>query len=312
LIVVDTVAMKYLLEVLGPVRAPGYPGTFTANNLLERVLYYTQGEGRRVLRNSAGNKAVLVALAGELEKRVLNAGPADLSRSAFALAKAADAKHVQMYFTNPQAQAAAVALGWSGRIAPPADATDLLAVSNAMNLGGKVNMAMKKTIVYEVALKPDHSGESTLVLGYSNTGPYPLSDRPWFRDWLRVYRSPGTVLVPGRTGYNTVESGFPTAVRTFSVGRGQKHVETLVSRVPGAWTTGGGSRYKLFLVRQADLEDIPTTVRIAPPPGWRVSGASARLAASGWALPATTESGRTRLALPLAGDVVLDVSLAPL
>ena len=41
-----------------------------------------------------------------------------------------------------------------------------------MNRGDKINMAMRKTIDYRVALMPDHSAESTLVLGYANTGTY--------------------------------------------------------------------------------------------------------------------------------------------
>jgi len=329
IVVVDTVAMKYLLEVLGPLKVPDYSETFTAENLLGRLLYYTQGAGRSLGRGKNGHKGVLVALAAELEKRVLEAGPTDLVRSALAMAEAADGKHVQMYFANPGAEAAVVALGWSGQIAPPAGTTDLLAVSNAMNLGSKINMAMKKTIDYEVALKPDRSAESTLVLGYSNVGSYAVPGASVFRDWLRVYRAPGTVIAKGD---RPVESGLPTEVRTFSVGRGQTRKETVVSRVPAALRSGstqgaiassvptgggppsmpsGASYYRLFIVRQADLEEIPTSVSITPPHGWRVSSVSARLAASGETLPATTEDRRARLALPLPGDVIFDVWLAP-
>ena len=129
--------------------------------------------------------------------------PGDLAKSALALGKAADAKHVQMYFTDPGAQAAVDALGWSGRVAPPAGTTDVVAISNAMNKPGKVNFAMKKSIDYDVQLQPDRSAETTLVLGYANTGPYRRSLPADFRDWLRVYRIPGTVFP--RTG--------PTAAR---------------------------------------------------------------------------------------------------
>ena len=138
IVIVDTIAMEYLLEALGPVRVPSFSETFTPENLLTRLLYYTSVKG------GEGRKDVLVALAKELEQRVLAASPGELVKVAQALAKAADAKHVQVYFTDPGAEAAVVALGWSGRIAPPGGTTDLLVISNAMNLGSKVNMAMKQ------------------------------------------------------------------------------------------------------------------------------------------------------------------------
>jgi hypothetical protein len=302
-VVVDTIAMQYLLEALGPIGVPSFSETFTPENLLTRLLYYTMVKG------GEGRKDVLVALAGELEQRVLGASPGELAKAAQALAKAADAKHVQLYFTDPGAEAAITSLGWSGRIAPPGGATDVLVISNAMNLGSKINMAMKKTIDYQVALAPDRSAESTLTLGYSNTGPYMLAGRNSFDDWLRISRAPGTVFAPGGGGYGAVESGLPTEVRTFSVLRGQIHEETVVSRVPAAWAPGAAPRYRLFIARQADLEDIPMTVTVAPPPGWTVSRVSARLTASGAALPTTIEDGTARLAAPLSGDTVFDVAL---
>jgi hypothetical protein len=303
-VVVDTVAIQYLLEALGPITVPSFSETFTPENLLTRLLYYTMVKG------GEGRKDVLVALAGELEQRVIGASPGELAKAAKALAKAADAKHVQLYFTDPGAEAAITSMGWSGRIAPPGGATDVLVISNAMNLGSKINMAMKKTIDYQVALAPDRSAESTLTLGYSNTGPYSLPGRNSFDDWLRISRAPGTVFPPGGGGYGTVESGLPTEVRTFSVLRGQTREESVVSRVPAAWRTSTAPSYRLFIARQADLEDIPVTVTVTPPPGWSVSRVVARLTASGAALPATIEDGTARLAAPLSGDTIFDVALA--
>ncbi len=313
-IAVDTVAMSDLLEVLGPVAAPEYGETFTAKNLLDRLLYVFWNK----LHGSPGRKDVLVELANQLEKRLLAASPGDLARSALALARAADAKHVQIYLSDPGAQAAVAAAGWSGRIAAPTRVTDLLAVSNALNVGTKVNIAMKKTMAYDVALKPDRSAETTLVLRYANTGPYTVPVRNVFYDYLRVYRAPGTVFTSNATsapGENrtAVELGLPTAIRTFAVARGQHHEEVLTSRITtGAWQGGGNApRYRLFVVRQADLQDIPTTVSITVPDGWRVSTASARLTASGDAIPVAVHDTSVRLAAPLSGDVMLDIVLAP-
>jgi hypothetical protein len=223
-----------------------------------------------------------------------------------------------MYFTDPRAQAAVDSLGWSGRVAPPAGTTDAVVISNAMNRPGKVNVAMKKSIDYSVQLQPDRSAVTTLVLGYANTLAYGESMNlgSEFRDWLRVYRTPNTVFPATRPdGSKTTtltEFGFPAETRLFSVPRGQTHAETLTARVPDAVRAqDGAAQYRLYFVRQADLEDIPTTVTLTAPPGWRVAAATARLLASDESLPVKSKGATARLAAPLSGDLVLDVRLVP-
>jgi hypothetical protein len=199
----------------------------------------------------------------------------------------------------------------------------VLAVSNAMNLAGKVNIAVKKSADYEVSLKPDHSADTTLVLQYTNKGPYPAPLPSIFRDWLRVYRAQGTIF-PGVTpnGGKTLtvtEFGFPAEARTVTLLRGESRTETFVAGVPEAsraeTTPGAASgdawHYRLYLVRQDDLEDVPTAVTVTAPEGSHVVGASGRLSASGTTLPVTLERNRARMAIALSGDVVLDVRFAP-
>jgi hypothetical protein len=186
-----------------------------------------------------------------------------------------------------------------------------------MNVGGKINIAIRKTMGYEVALQADGSAETTLVLDYSNTAPFdlPASQNSVFSNYLRVYRAEGAVIAPdsrsARGSTVTVDLGLPTAVREFELARGHKQRETIVSMVRGAWRSGSAtvSRYRLFLVRQADLQDVPTTVTVTPPEGWRVASVSAWKVASGGAVAATAEDGRARLEVPLTGDLVLDVGL---
>jgi len=318
-IAVDTVAIEDVLAVIGPVHVAGYRETFTSANVLDRLTYLVEVKGQAL----DSKKDVLIALATEMEARLLEASPSVAAKTAMALGKAADSKHVQMYFADPRAQAAADALGWSGRIAPPEGTTDVLAVSNAMTTGSKVNMAMQKTIGYEVTLQPDLSAETTLVLGYANTKPYPVPVGPTaFEAWLRVYRAPGAVFptaTPSGGKTRTVEEfGYPAEIRQFAARRGESRTETLTARVPdalsadAAWTMlPGGVRYRLYLVRQADLEDVPTTIAVAAPPGWRVTGASAHLIASGEQLNVMTQDDRALLSLPLRGDLEFEVRLAP-
>ena len=191
-----------------------------------------------------------------------------------------------------------------------------------MTRPGKVNVAMSKTIDYRVGLQPDGSAQTTLSLSYANTAPYPPHMPSVFQDWLRVYRAAGTIF-PAVTRAEdktatVAEFGFPAEVRTFTLRRGESSTEILTARVPSALRAdaalaaehGGAEHYGLYFVRQNDLEDIPTVVAVTAPPGWHVTGANARLIASGKSLPVTVLDDRIRLAVPLSGDLELDVQFA--
>ena len=105
------------------------------------------------------------------------------------------------------------------------------------------------------------------MLGYANTGPYLQYLPPDFRDWLRVYRVPGTVFPvaspDGRQTTTMTEFGFPAETRLFTVGRGQTRKRDPDGHGAGRVATRrterrDGAQYRLYVVRQADLEDIPT------------------------------------------------------
>ena len=328
IVAVDVVTVRDLLKASGPIHVPSYSETFTSENLLDRLLYLVEVKSASL----PNRKGVLTALADELEKRMLNAGPVELSRAALAVAKSAESKHVQIYFQDAEAQAAVTRLGWSGSMTPPQGTTDVLAVSNAMTKASKANIATKKSIDYEVVLAPGGSAEATLVLGYANTAPFKLpAILGVFRDYVRAYGAKGTVLTSGSSSLDGAAAqagdiGLPLVAREFSLTRGQSHRESISTRVPGAWLAGrqttvpgqpnavgtaatSGAHYRLFIVRQADLQEVPTNVTIAPPEGWRVSTASAWMPASGRVLHTSADSARARLATPLSGDVIFDVGL---
>ena len=306
IVAIDTVMMEDVLAVTGPVEVAKFHQTFTADNLLNRLLYLV--EIKKV------GKGVLSALAQQLEQRVLDSDVATLAKSADALKKAADSKHLQAYLADPAAEEALELLGWSGSAALPPHGTDLLAISNAMTKPGKVNTGMYKTVRYGIGLHADGSADSTLVLTYANTAPFPLSLPSIFRDWLRVYRAPGTVFVSRQRGSavsTTTEFGLPAEIRTFTLLRGQRTTQTLLARIPaaiaGGGTNGSGPTYRLRVIRQNDLQEVPTTITVTAPPGWRVAGASARYTAPGTPTPVTVQGGRVTLSVGLWGDLELDV-----
>jgi hypothetical protein len=329
IIAVDVVAVRDLLAITGPVRVEGFGETFTASNLLDKLLYLVEVKSG----GGARKKDVLVALAEEVENRLLSSGSGDMARYALAIANSADQKHVQFYFTDAAVQSAVVSAGWSGSMSAPAGTTDILGVCNAMTLPGKVNIATRKTASYAVALQRDGSAESTLSLRYWSVvakRTYHLSGSSWFRDYLRVYRAPGTQLAVGAgrssaTARPTTDTGLPAIVDEFLMDLGGSHDVTIATTIPRALrsgppatfvrapqlvpATGEVSYYRLFLIRQADLRDTETTVTVAAPVGWDIVGAAARMLSSGAVVASSVTGGAARLSMPLSSDIVFDVVL---
>ncbi|MGB7961439.1 MAG: DUF4012 domain-containing protein [Propionicimonas sp.] len=342
-IAIDTNAMSAVLEVTGPITVTKHDETFTAENLLDRLTYLLETEFIERQIEAGGTlsfkerKAVLTALAHEMTKRVSSGGSKVLTGTAAALAEAADEKHLQFYSPDPAAQAAVTGLGWSGALTAPDGTTDLLAVVNTMDRAAKVNIGVRKTIDYQVALAADGSAETRLTLGYTNTAPYalPPRQRSVFSNYLRVYRPVGTETLPGvgelpEGSVSTLDLGLPTVVRPFQLPRGRSHRETIVTRIPRALGSGEApplpqsptptragslgwvSHYRLLLVRQADLEDYPTTVTVTIPAGMRITSVNTWKTASGEKLEVSNRDNVVHLERPLDGDTVLDIEMAPI
>ncbi len=335
IVAVDVVAMRDLLEVFGPIRIDEFNTTFSFGNLLEKLISIVE-----VQMGPTGQprKGVLVLLANELTRRMLDMRAEDLLRTSTVLGHSAEGKHVQLYFTDAQLQASVNDAGWAGAIDTPDGTTDLLAVSNAMIRASKANMGVRKSIGYVVNLHTDGSAETTLTLGYSNTDPQvPGILRRWFGNYLRVYRPVGTVPVAGvgeatATPLVTDGLGLPAVARAFRVYRGQERLEIIRTNVPNAVGSGRAavlplsplalgteppptapadrvSHYRLLVVRQADLEDVPTTVTVNVPSGATVSRAAAWARNTGVAVPVTVQGHLVSLSTPLDGDLILDVEL---
>lgn len=332
-VAVDVVAMGELLNVFGPITVKEFDTTFTAENLLERLTYIVEVQ---MAPTGRARKGVLSLLANELSHRMMAMKPDDLLATSTALGKSANEKHVQLYFTDSDTQSAMKEGGWAGAIDPPDDTTDLLAVTNAMIRAAKANAGVRKTIDYQVRLATDGSADTTLTLGYYNDEAHLRGTwRAWFGNYLRVYRPVGTQQLTGpgeaaAAGLMTDEIGLPAVTRAFRVHRGDSREEVIRTSVPHALAPGRASvvprsplaagtgtqplmpassvsHYRLLVVRQVDLENVPTRISVSLPAGWPVSGVSAWNRTTGEALLVSNHDGAIELSTPLNGDVIVDV-----
>ncbi len=321
-IAIDLPTIRDLLTVFGPITVPESPVPLTAKNVVEKLSYIVEIEYSG--QGDAGKKNAVVSLAGAVMDRLTNLSDDEFVPTIQALANSANDKHIQLFFTDAAAQADMVAAGWSGALAPSADTTDLVAVSDAVvKRPAKSNLGVSKTLDYRVSLNPDGSAETSLRLGYAKSSDNPLGSlQDRFSDYMRVNRIDGTTLVGG-AGVESLDdaTGLPTFARYFELDSGKSTSLRVDATVPNALrpedrgtatagSSGGSWHYRLLLAKQADLQDSKATVTVTVPDGWQVTTAAASFRVSGTDVPVSAKDGTLTLTTALKQDVLLDVTLA--
>ena len=189
----------------------------------------------------------------------------------------------------------------------------------------KVNFAMRKRAKYDVALQPDGSAETTLGLDYANTGRLAVTERGVFRNYLRVYRAPGTVAakgdqttegVSGHRGRGSAEGdprvlcadagrSTPRPSRRRCPARGGRKAQRKTIRSKAAARQLSALRGEAS--RPGGDSDERSRRRTSRLAGQRVCAAGRRRRGSGY--PRNRMGRPLSLAVPLDGDLILDVDL---
>ena len=158
-IALDTVALQYILQAIGPLEVPGYGIPVGGENMLETVW--------EAYRQDRGFLAALTeAVATRLQQPEV-AGRQRLPALLGALFRSLEEKHILLYFNDAGLQGAIDRAGWSGAIR--SDAGDFLMVVDADFSYAEVNRFIEQEIQYHVTL--DHNlrvQQSTVTLTYWN------------------------------------------------------------------------------------------------------------------------------------------------
>jgi len=211
-IAVDTQALVYILDVLGPIGVPGF-GNYSTKIVPEchcpQVIYELESfadiEGPIVWDPSGNGKIIYAPPNSDNRKKVI--GPlmnsifanalgqpkeklSDLFKAGF---KSLMEKHVLFYLLDSDAQKAAVSFGIAGRV-KNFDG-DYLFIDDA-NLGGrKSNLYVKEEVSQDINIAKDGSVEKTLTITYKN----PEKHDGWLNsvlpNWVRIYVPKGSHLV---------------------------------------------------------------------------------------------------------------------
>src|SRR5262249_18500863 len=158
------------------------------------------------------------------------------------LTSALRTKDIQLYFDAPQAEALLAHASVASTIVSPAG--DSLFVVDANILANKANDFMTYTLRDEITIDAKGTATHTTTLTYS----WPISQRSsnnnygslWlYRDYLRVYTPPGSVLI-SQAGWSPVGAskafGRTVWAGIFSLPYGKTQQVTLKWQAPNAAT----------------------------------------------------------------------------
>jgi hypothetical protein len=272
IIAVDTHVLVDLLKVLGPVEVPGY-GTFTAENSPKcdcpQIIYaLSEIADRPTPFMREDRKAILGPLMRSILTKAYTA-PKTLWPQLFETGwKNIQGRHVQMYFFDPKAQAAAETIGAAGRMARTNQDSDFIAVVDA-NLGGaKSNLFVQKEIRQEVSTPSNGEITKKVTITYKNSRKGDncnleaglLCLNATLRDWNRIYLPKGAKLVNSQ-GYKTgtvkqYDEG------DFTIIDGEFNLEPLSqAKVQVEYTVPykDTQTYKVQMWKQGGIESIPVT-----------------------------------------------------
>lgn len=245
--------MADLVGVFGPVTVPGYPEPVVKEGFSDRVLY--EVELKRPLDNP--RKKFITLLSEEIFSRLFSV-PADrVPEVVAALGAAGDAGDLQVFFEDPQWQAAVAGSVFEGAL-PPAGGDYLRLVEGNMT-ASKANMGLVRDIDYSVRGIKGGRLAAKLRIEYRNDGPADDFLNPYYNAYLRVYVPKGSEW---EAGYSEDATDGPYTVLhdQFIVRRGKSREVVFEYLLPESVPSGDG--YHLTWRRQPGTERDAFTATI--------------------------------------------------
>jgi Protein of unknown function (DUF4012) len=297
----DPFAEKAMLAAAGPVDLPGYDVEVDAKNVVD----FTTNEAYSLFTDSDRRKRVLGDVATAVVARFLNQPSAD-AKDLRELLRAAAARHLQIFSTDPLMQQGLNATPVGGALRPHGADDDLVSVIVNSGAGSKVDFYQRRTIDYSVYLDEDGSAAARLDLTLRNEAP--TSGQPAYviGPFRRHAESAGSILQDLEAGESVAlvnvycgtdcvplkarMDGSPETVTTdvdlgvrfirdyYAIKSGDRRALQLEWEDPNAWDgNGSGGVYRMTFANQVTINPTELRLRIDPPEGMRISSASAPL-----------------------------------
>jgi hypothetical protein len=291
------------LTITGPISIPEYHEVITAQNLVARIHYYQLGpsdQGNSLTPSSDGlssqRKHFTALLAKDFMTRMRQLPSSALSRLLQVLFDSIRTKDLQIYFNLPLAENTLRQIHLDGAVQSPT--YDSLFVVDANISPNKANSMIVNTLDDQITL--DGSGNAThhATLTYRWTGNGLFYGSSVYRDYVRVYMPPGSIV--------NAQDGWQSSGKSEAFGRevwggfftltsGQVRTITIVWTAPNIAKKKINSwNYQYLIQRQAGAQ-WTLHLQIKLPSCSRISGMSGGLH------PGTAQ-GTAVLTMPLQQD----------
>ncbi len=197
-----------ILDIIGPIKVPGYNETITSKNLEERLHYYQQ-DFSAIAREKqisgdythTGRKAFTSTLAKMLLGRVRHLKPAQLLAVMKSAIKSIESRDLEIYFANLSAENWLVQHGYSASTDTFSQQDGFMVVQANISIS-KASQYVHTTEHDDVTL--DASGGAThnltITLDYQQKGPVYGFDT--YADYIRVY-APASAGLLGGDGFDS-------------------------------------------------------------------------------------------------------------
>jgi hypothetical protein len=305
-IAVDQYAARALVDALGPITLPGESEPVTGKTFLNYVhRAWAPDDGQLTGKWFQQRKSFMGPLAEAAWQRV-EQGQVEWSQLAQTALQLLDQKHVLVYLAQSEAAAVLAARGWDGALRYEGGDAWLVIDSN---LGyNKASARVRETLTYEIDLRAVPP-QASLTVVYTHTGRANIACSPESRydptyeqmmdrcywDYVRVYLPPGSqvqdvtrINVPGASLWRKQAETAqpitrPAEEKPWLVWSAMNLVPTATARVITlTWTlpadvvrwNGNEGEYALQALKQAGTVAHPLTVRVRPPEGAHVLGAT--------------------------------------
>ncbi len=201
--------IEHVLDIIGPLKIPAYNETITAQNLEDKLHYYQNDPAAIALQkaktgtNNAASRKSFTALVGStLLNTVRHLPVSTLMKVVQNAVKDIQARDLEIYFNNPQAEGWLVTHSYSGAMSTFSNADGFMVVQSNISIS-KASQDVQTTEQDNITL--DAQGGAThnltITLDYQGTKPI-YSVYTTYSDYIRVY-APANAVLQGGYGFDT-------------------------------------------------------------------------------------------------------------
>jgi hypothetical protein len=262
-VAITPVFIERALEILGPISVPEYHETVTAQNLVDRIHYYQVGPGDTNGGDiaspdglSSTRKRFTALLAEHFLDRVRKSPSSTLPRLLQLTISSLRSKDVQVYLNPDSAENLLRSYNLDSSIRSPGG--DGLFVVDANISGSKANSLITNTLNDEVTLDARGNAIHHTTIRYAWTSQGPVYGSNLYRDYVRIYVPPGSVLqIQDGWQPRGMSNAFGRVVWAgfFTLSYGEVNTITLVWKAPAIATKDAQEwHYEYLLQRQAGAQ----------------------------------------------------------